>query len=334
MIDIALFLGFFGLLIFFTAAEAAFVAANRMVLRTESAQGNRRAAVADRLLDGRDQLVADLLIGINTCTVAASVLSASLTKELLGPAYIGLTAALMVAAILLFAEMLPKAISYADPTAAAIRLAPSVAVASTVLRPVTSVLAAVPRWFVGRVAESEDDLEVTEESISELLRIGEQQGELAPETGEMVSGIFATQDEVAVNVMIPLADAATAPADADLKFLASLMNRTGFSRIPIYETDPDRIIGVVHVKDVFARLFRGGTGTAADLARPILRTLPGRTAVDLLGDMRTHRQHIAVVERTAGRALGLITIQDLLEDIVGEVSEPAPSASAATGWLE
>jgi CBS domain containing-hemolysin-like protein len=304
-----------------------------MAVRTEAAGGNGRAATADRLIEYREQLVSDLLIGINTFTVAASVLSASLTEDLFGPQYIGLTAALMIAAVLVFAEMIPKAISYADPTGAALRLAPAVAVASAVLRPLTTVLGIIPRWLAGRVAEDEDDLDVTDESLSELLRIGEAQGELAPETGEVVSGILASQDRAAANVMIPLSATAVAPINMPLGSLAGLMSRTGYSRIPIHQGDRGAIVGVVHVKDVFARLYRGGSGVAGDLVRPILRTAPKRTAVDLLGDMKARHQHIAVVEGPDGKALGIVTIQDLLEDIVGEVMEPPATSSPADGWL-
>jgi CBS domain containing-hemolysin-like protein len=334
VLDLVLLAASFGMLVFFTAAEAAFVAANRMVLRTAATAGNQRAAIADRLVESRERLVSDLLIGINTFTVASSVLVASLTEDLLGPQYIGLAAAAMVVVVLIFAEMLPKAISYADPTAAALRLAPVVAVASAVLRPVTVVLGLIPRWIAGRVAEDEDDLDVTEESLSELMRLGEEQGGLAPDTGEVVSGILASQDQTVSNVMIPLADAALAPSTTPLRSLAAMMSRTGFSRIPIYQTDRKAIVGVVHVKDVFARLYRGGGGTAIDLIRPILRTTPGRTAVDLLGDMRAGRQHIAVVEGIDGAASGLVTIQDLLEDIVGEVMEQPSGSGSAGAWLE
>ncbi len=329
LFQIAAFLVSFGLIVFFTTAEAAFVGVNHMAIRTLAAAGDRRALQADKLISSRDRLVSDLLVGINTFTVVGSVLAASLTEEYAGAAYLGLTAAVLVLLVLIFAEMIPKALAYADATATAMRLAPAVTVASVLLRPVSAVLGLIPRWLSGRVGERQDDLSVTEESLTEMLRIGEEQGELAPDTGEVVSGILASQDKTVSDVMIPIRDAATAPVGASLSSLATLMERTGFSRIPIHRGSRATTTGVVHVKDVFARLCRGSGGTAADIMRPILRTPPGRKAADLLREMRSKRQHIAAIEDAGGRTIGLVTIQDLLEEIVGEIQEEPPASGAA-----
>lgn len=329
----ALFVSF-GLIVFFTAAEAAFVGVNHMAIRTLVAAGDRRASLVDRLISSRERLVSDMLVGINTFTVVASVLAASLTEEYFGARYLSLTAAVLVLLILIFAEMIPKALAYADATSTALRLAPAVAFASAMFRPVGAVLGMIPRWLSGRVTERQDDLSVTEESLTEMMRIGEEQGELAPDTGEVVSGILASQDKAVSDVMIPIRDAATAPAGASLATLATLMSRTGFSRIPVHRGDRMAMAGVVHVKDVFARLYRGGGGTAGDIMRPILRTAPGRRGADLLSEMRAKRQHIAVAEDAEGRAVGLVTIQDLLEEIIGEIQEPPAALGAAGGWLE
>ena len=324
----------FLMITFFCTAEAAFVSVNHMAVRTRRAAGDRRAEIVDRLIADRPRLIWDLLMGINLSTVSTSVLITSLVEEAFGAWAIGIGAAVLVLMILLFAEVVPKAIAYSDPLTVALRLARPVAVASTIFRPLSSLIGAIPAWLSRRTPEKEDDLSVTEESLTEMLRLGAEQGELAPEAPAVISGILATSDKPVSEVMIPFEGIVMAPAAISLDELTATMARSGYSRIPVYGEDPRQVAGVVHSKDVFARLYQNRPGTAAEIIRPLMWTRPDRAAGDLLSEMQSRRQHIAAVTNAVGRLVGLVTIQDLLEEIVGEIQDeqPAPGADAA-GWL-
>jgi len=266
-------------------------------------------------------MINDMLVGINLSTVATSVLTASLVERFFGAWAMTVAAAILVLCILIFAEIVPKAVAYTDPTATALLLTPVAAVASRLFRPLAWTLGIIPSWLARRIPERQHDLNVTEESLTEMVRLGVEQGQLSPEATDVVSSILASGDLPVDSLMVHLPSVVGVPVTASIAEMADAMSGSGYSRLPVYREHSEQVVGVVHVKDVFARLYQGRRGTAAEIMRPIMRIRRDRMAADVLADMRTRRQHIGLVVDPAqtGRAVGLITIQDLLEEIVGEV---------------
>jgi CBS domain containing-hemolysin-like protein len=339
--QLALILGSFMLGRLFCSAEAAFVSVNHLEVKALASAGNPQALVLDRLLADRGRLINHMLIGINSATIVTSVMVASVTADILGSQYIGLTAGLLVLAVLLFQEIVPKALAYSQPLPTALRLARPAAAASSLFAPLAALLGVLPSWLARRAPEAQDDLAVSEESLTEMVRLGVEQGELSPGSSEVVSGILAAGDTRVSAVMVPWAQVVSVPGDADLQALVAVLTASGFSRLPVvrrgatdgYAGCPDAV-GVVHVKDAFARLYQRQPATAAEIMRPVVRIAGDRTASDALAEMRTRRQHLAIVTDQASRPVGVITIQDLLEDIVGEVSELPPFEAASGDWSE
>jgi len=182
---------------------------------------------------------------------------------------------------------------------------------------------------VEKAPASEDDLSVTPGSIAEMSRIGEEQGALTAETGDLIEGILNSGDKAVMSVMVPRGKMVTVPVEMPLDDVADAFIQSGFSRLPVYEGSADRVVGSVHVKDVAAGVTRCQPCTAGDLMRPVIRARQNMPAPDLLREMRAKRQHMAVVTDGAGTLLGLVTINDLLEEIVGEVGEDSPRLDRA-----
>lgn len=322
----------FALIALFAAAEAAFTSVNRMSVMEHAEQGDRRALIAERLLEDRTRLITVLLVGINICTVVASVLCASLTEEF-GPSGsqgIGVSAAVLVLMILVFAEIMPKAVAQDDPLRVTLALAPLLQVAARVLRPLAWAVGAIPRLLVEQTPASEDELSVTPGSIAEMSRISEEQGALTAETGDLIESILSSGDKAVMSVMVPRSKMVSIPGEMPLDDVADAFIQSGFSRLPVYEGSPDRVVGIVHVKDVAAKVARCQPCTAGDLMRPVIKARQKMPTPDLLKEMRAKRQHMAVVTDGTGTLLGLVTINDLLEEIVGEVGEDSPRLDRAT----
>ena len=325
-IQVTVFLGSFVLIAVFCAAEAAFTAVNLMSVMEQADRGDRRATVAQKLLEDRTRLITVLLVGINVATVVASVLCASLAQEFgpFGPNGIAVSAAILVLLILLFGEIMPKVVAQDDPLKVTLRLAPVIAVAARVFLPVAWAAGAIPRLLMQRAPAPKDELSVTPDSIAEMSRIGEEQGALTEETGDLIEGILSSGDKAVTSVMVPKTRIVSVAADAPLDAVAGTFLKSGLSRLPVYAGSPDRVVGVIHVKDVAAEVAEGRLGNAGDLMRPVITATRQMPALDLLKEMRAKRQHMAVVTGTDSTLLGLVTMNDLLEEIVGEIGEDAP----------
>jgi len=319
----ALFLVSFVMVGICCGAEGAFVSANRAAVRALAAQGSRNAGMADELLSDREALLAYLLVGINVFTVAASVLAASLSHELWGPAGPAVAAPALVVLILIFGEIVPKHIAYGDPTASAVGLARIASGLRTIFGPVASLFSFVPRWLGRRRALSTEDMEVTQDSLEELLRLGEERGSLPPETGDLVAGILTVGDRPVREIMTPAAAMVAVSQDMPLSEAAALLARSDFSRLPVYRQSPDSIVGTLHAKDAAVKLFESQDCTVGDLVRPVLRVPDEILARDLLTEMRRRRQHMAVVTGPRGSVTGLVTMHDLIEEVIGEINESA-----------
>lgn len=299
------------------AAEAAFVGAGRAGVRAAAKEGSASALLADRLLSDRTGLLAQLLVGVNVFTVGSSVLSASLAHEKWGPAGPALSAPLLVIVVLIFAEILPKRLAYHDPIRAAIRLAPVAAVMKTVFGPISTWFTNLPLWLARSVALGAEGVDVTPETLAELLRLGEENGSLPPETGDMVLGILSSRSRAVREIMTPRDSVVMIAADTPLAEAAGIIAEGDLSRLPVLGSS-GRVEGVLHAKDVAARLLAGGgTVLTGEIARSVLRAPESTPARSLLAEMRRRHQHLAVITDTSGKMTGLVTMHDLLEEILG-----------------
>jgi len=308
----------FFLVALYCAAETAFTSVNRLSIKALAEAGDSRAQTADVLLADRARLVSVLLVGINVFTVLSSVLSAAFFEKtrILGSQSVILGAVGLVVLTLILAEIIPKKMAQADSIRTVLRLSPFVRASVLLFGPIAAVLGALPRWMFGRLAKPVDDLEVTHESLSEMAKMGEEQGEIDADTGDMIEGILSSGEKTARDIMTPANRVVTVSCLASLSEVTSLSHESGFSRFPVVKGPLGYISGVVHVKDAVARVFQGKPGTAEDILRPAIRVRPHSLARDVLSEMRARRQHMAVIETDDGTMMGIVTIDDLLEDLL------------------
>ncbi|MGQ0550135.1 MAG: hemolysin family protein [Armatimonadota bacterium] len=310
---------------FFSGSETALFAANRLRLRHQKEEGGRHADVALSLLEQPARLFSTLLIGNNIASTAAAVLATTTMVRLVGPERGALYAfVIMTLVLLIFGDITPKTLAAHHAERLALLVARPVQWMSWLLGPVIRILALLTnlltRPFGGRVRV--DAPMVTEEEIQMLVRMGEEQGVLEQDEREMIHSIFAWGDTVVREVMVPRIDMVCVEADDPIEALLEVVRVHGHSRIPVYHETIDQIVGLVHVKDLLAA-FRLGKleGVVRDFARPAYFVPETKRLDELFREMRRKKVHMAISVDEYGGTAGLVTIEDLLEEIVGPIQD-------------
>jgi len=306
-----------------SAAETALLAANRGRLQQLDEAGDRRARTVRRLLEEPGRLLTTLLAGDNIVNVAATVLATSVIIAVFGwPRGVPYAIVGIVLMILIFGEIVPKTIAakYADRLA--LIFARPLAALSTILSPVVRVLSAlgsiVMRPFGGRVNLTSPL--VTEEEIRELVKVGEEEGVIEQAEREMIHSIFEFGDTVVREVMVPRIDMACVADTETVAGALRLIRAEQHSRLPVYHGAIDQIVGIVHVKDLLTAMLDGRSeAPVKEVARPAYFIPESQPLARLLREFRRRKTEMAIVVDEYGGTAGLVTTEDLLEEIVGPI---------------
>lgn len=320
---------------FFSGSEMALVSCDRIKIRHQAGEGSRGAQVAQRLLERPDQLLATTLVGTNLCVVTNSAVVALLCIYLLGEGREYYATILLTPLVLLFGEMVPKAYfrQHAD------RLAPILArplyLCLRSFAPLTAIVHRVSTLLLTplRISPEEQDPYITREELKLLVREGNRQAALDTDERRMIHKIIHFGETTVQEAMIPLIEVVAIAADAKVAEAVAVVIEHYYSRIPVYEERIDNIVGIVHAFDLLS----------ADPEMPVrhlMRTayyVPETKLVDdLLQEMQRGRIHMAMVVDEYGGVVGIVTVEDLLEEIVGEIEDeydedPPPLRRLADG---
>ena len=307
----------------FSAAETALLAANRLRLQQLEEAGDRRARTARRLLEEPGRLLTTLLVADNIINVVATVLATSVLIAVFGVERgVIYAAAGIVIVLLVVGEIIPKRLAarYADGLALAVArpLAAFGAVLSPVVRLLSAVGAFVIRPLGGRVNLASPM--VTEEEIRELVKVGEEEGVIQEDEREMIHSIFEFGDTVAREVMVPRIDMVCVADTDTVGDALRVIRAEQHSRLPVYHGTIDQIVGIVHVKDLLTALQDGREhASVTEAARPAYFIPESKPLDNLLREMRRRKAQMAIVVDEYGGTSGLVTTEDLLEEIVGPI---------------
>lgn len=310
-------------LAFTSAVDAALTAIGRRRLNTLQAQDPARARLIARLLEEPYRFKAAVL----TLNAGVIIVATAFTLEMTNTLAFGWRLAAMfglLLLILIFSEAIPKAIAVRNPTATARRLAQPMAFVAALLRPFIALVDLLVRPVVRLIAgptEARAPL-VTEEELLMMVNVGQEEGLIDPGERQMIEDIFSFSDTLVREVMIPRMDIIALEATATLDEALSCMIEHGHSRVPVYDDTVDQIVGILYIKDLLPVLREsrrdlpiGGLLREAYFVPETLRV------ADLLKELRTRKSHLAVMVDEYGGTAGLATIEDLLEEIVGDIQD-------------
>ncbi len=310
---------------FFSVSETALFAANRVVLRQRRAQGDRRARTAYALLNRASELLTTLLTGNTMANVGASVVATSIALSLVGRrggewiAFLGTTAVMLIVA-----EIAPKTLAARHADRLALVVAGPISTLMRLFTPLIWVLSvlgtALVRPFGGHITPRAPL--VTEEQLRFLVEVGEEEGVIEEEEREMIHSIFEFGDTVVREVMRPRVDIVAVPTDATVNGAVGLMAEHGHSRLPVFEGTIDHIVGVVYMRDLIPALRHGRLDQpVSERRRPAFYVPETKKVDELFKEMQQKKLSMAIVLDEYGGTAGLVTVEDLLEEIVGEIQD-------------
>ena len=313
---------------FFSSTETAFFSLTQSVLAELKESRDLRARRVVRLLERPKELLITILTGNGLVNVAAAVIGAFLTLRLCAagdfPASIGLAIEIVAISglILILGEITPKIVALKHALTYALWAALPIEIIRRILLPLTSILNLLSGGVSRALGVERHRLKLSEDEIKSLVEVSEQRGELEQDEKEMIRGIFEFSETTVREIMVPRVDIISLPITAPLQEIVRVIKLEGHSRIPIYHDSLDNIAGIIHVKDLLPYLQDGEfKAELANLIRPAHFVPEGKKIDDLLRQFQVEKFHMAMVVDEYGGTAGLVTLEDVLEEIVGEIQD-------------
>ena len=303
---------------FFSASETAFSSLNQIRLKSRADDGDRTAARVLAMSEQYDKLLSTILIGNNIVNIAAASIGTIIFTKMLG-AERGATVSTMVLTIvvLIFGEVTPKSLAKEMPETIATAVAPVLSLLMLVLTPLTWLFSQWKRLLSHFVHSSESDT-ITEGELMTMVSEAENDGELTDRESELIRSAIEFDDVEVEEILTPRVDVVAVADDISLEELAQTFAESGYSRLPVYHGTIDNIIGVVHEKDFYIARLKKAT-KIDNLVAPTLYTTGSTQISQLLRTLREQHHHMAVVVDEYGGTEGIITLEDILEELVGEI---------------
>lgn len=308
---------------FFSGAETAMMAVSRYRIRYLQRRGDRRAARVRHLTSNPDRLLSAILLGNNFVNVAASALATIVAIELIGEQN-GVVVAtfVMTGLILVFSEIAPKTFAARYPERMALLLAWPVGWVVTVLGPFAHAAAVVARTLMGlREADAGDRGRVSLEELTGMLELGDDELSIAREKRSMLQSVLRLTETTIEDIMIPRTQVHAIPVDASPVEVLAMIRTSGATRMPVYRGSLDDIVGIVHSKDVVQYWDRLDQLRLEQLVRKPFYVPQTATLETLLRLFQSHRQHLGLVIDESGGVEGIVSLEDLLEEIVGDIED-------------
>ncbi len=309
---------------FLSGTETAFLSLNRLRLRHLAKQKRPKANLVQKLIGNTDQLITTILISNNFVNIAISSLSAAAFYYFLGPK-IGIIVStfVMTILILVFSEITPKIFAARHAEKYSFKVARIMDVTIKVLSPISNVFTKFSHFIIKLFGGNpkRKSAVITEEEIKTIIEVGSEVGAVEDEEREMLHRVFEFNDIHVSKVMIPRAEIIAADVNTPVEDVLRLVNKEGYARIPIYEDEFDNIIGVLYARDLLKVWEAKEKVVLRDLIRPAYFVSSDKIAMDLLKDFQRKRIQIAIVTDNQNIIIGLISLEDLLEEIVGEIED-------------
>lgn len=323
---------------FFSGSETALTAVSRARMTTLEKEGNKRAKLVNNLTEHRDRLIGALLLGNNLVNILASAIATSFLIKLFGETGVVYATLIMTLLVLIFAEVLPKTYALANSDKMALFIAPFIKIVVFLFSPVTTAIAKIVNLTLKLLSRQDENISLSDMAVQELrgaieLAHDQEQTDQIKESGEkraMLRSILDLVDVDVEDIMTHRRNVIALDADETMANLVDQVLNSPYTRLPVWKDDPDNIIGVIHAK-IMLRELRKVSGNVDDLAlEPMLIDpwfVPETTNLfDQLQAFRDRREHFATVVDEYGVCQGIVTLEDVLEEIVGEIDDEQDKA--------
>ena len=307
---------------FFSGSEIALFRLSRTRRRHLMVEGVAAAGALDSLMRHPNRVLITILIGNNLANIAAAALATAMAIDIFGDTGVGIATGVMTLVVLLVGEITPKAFASRNPQAVSLRVAGPLRMLQVAFLPAV--------WLLEKLTDTvfrllgakrhEDRTFMSSDELRTLIDMGTEEGVIEEEEQEMIHGVISFGELMAKEVMVPRTDVIATPADAPVKEAVQTAVRSGYSRLPVYTNNLDNVTGILYAKDLLLHLAEGkGDVPVRELAREPVYIPETNTLDDVLAELQEKRTHLAIVIDEYGGTSGIVTMEDLLEEIVGEI---------------
>lgn len=306
---------------FFSAIETAFSCANKIKLRTLASNGNKRATKVLVLAEENfDMLISTILVGNNIVNISAATISTLLFALLIKNPKIDssfVSTAVTTVVVLIFGEITPKFIAKTYPEKLAMLFYPVIRFFTFIFKPINIIFSGWKK-FISVVFKLKNEEIITEEEIITIVEEAKEDGTLKQEETELIKSVIEFDDQEVENIYTPRVNLVAVDINSSMEDIQKVFQTTKFSRLPVYLETIDQIIGTIHQSDFYSLLFTKATSIKSILKEPYFTTSHTKIS-KLLNQLQKNKTHMAIVLDEYGGTLGIVTMEDILEELVGEI---------------
>ena len=302
---------------FFSATETAFSSLNRTRLKSLAEHGNVRAEKALRLAEKYDELLSTILIGNNIVNIALASIGTVLFVRWVGSAGVTVSTIVITVVVLIFGEISPKSMAKEMPEAFAMKAAPIIGGLVKLLKPLNFLFT---QWkkFLSRMFKVKQEHKLTQDELLTLVEEVEQEGGMNAEESDLLRSAIEFHDQEVGDILTPRVQVEGVALGDPPETIAKVFDESGYSRLPVYEGTIDRIVGIIHQKDFYSQLRRGKISLEEIMKSPVYVTENIKIST-LMRLLQKQKSQMAVVVDEYGGTVGILTMEDILEELVGEI---------------
>ena len=305
---------------YFSATETAFSTFNRIRVKNMAEKGNKKADLVLTLSDNYDSLISAILIGNNIVNILASTMGALVFANLIqnnDELASAVNTAVLTVAILIFGEISPKSIAKNHPENFALFSAPIINVVRIVLFPLIVIFNAWQK-LLARIFKAPEDQGMTEEELISIIEEAEEDGGIDKDEGDLIKSAIEFGDLEVGDIYTPRIDITALPVGSSKETVAKTFSESGYSRLPVYDKDLDNVVGILYYKDFYTVAYKTNV-PLKEIIKPVIYLPKAQPVNELMKELQEKQLHMAVVTDEFGSTAGIVTLEDILEEIVGEI---------------
>lgn len=315
-------IGLLALSAFFSSAETAMMTVNKIRVRNLAEAGLSHAVVLEKILSNQPKMLSAILIGNNIVNISASSLMTVLVTDVLGNKYVGIGTGVLTLLVLIFGEITPKTSATIYSETLSLKFAKPIYLIMQVLTPLIVVVDALSKGVLKMIHVDPNKKQdaITEDELRTIVEVSHEEGVIESDEKKMIYNVFDFGDSVAKDIMVPRIDMTFLDVNASYQEIMDIFRQEKYTRYPVYEETTDNVIGVLNIKDIFLKGGEEGFSVRKYLRKP-LYTYEFKKVAELMREMRKAAISIVIVLDEYGSTVGLITLEDMLEEIVGDIRD-------------
>ncbi len=308
---------------FFSSAETAFTSLNRLKIKSLADEGSKKAVLVLSLIDNNSRFLSTILIGNNIVNIAASSLTTTFAMDVWGNRAIGIATGVLTLLVLIFGEITPKTMASIHAEKMAFIYAPFIKLLVVIFTPLTFLVSGLAKgvMFILRIDPNKSGQHMTENELLTIVEASAEEGVIEHEEHEMINNVVDFGDTVAKDVMVPAINMTCVEDTVSYEELIEIFRKDQYSRMPVYHESHDNITGIIWAKDLLVKYDPSKEFKVSDYMREPFFTFETKKTSELMSELKNKYKSMAIVLDEYGITAGLLTIEDLLEEIVGEIRD-------------